>query len=258
MPPLLPAGSQQCRLRQPTMSNRTLASAMMGSVTTSSASAWTVIVPVKLTQLAKSRLAGFTPAVRQRLALAFALDTVSAAAASAAVSRVVVVTNDPNAERFENIGADIIPDRPDAGLNPALRHAATEVRRAGAITRLAAVSADLPCVRAGDLTRALTSAPAARWFVPDSHGTGTTMLAADAGSRWQPSFGEGSRDQHLALGMVEAQLEGIERLRRDVDTRADLRIARLLGVGAHTTRALDELVTVTAAATVDIATDEPA
>lgn len=198
-----------------------------------------MIVPVKLIQLAKSRLRGFTPAARQRLAWAFALDTVLAAASSQAVDRVVVVTNDPDAARFEEVGAEVIGDQPDAGLNPALSHAVRVVRRDAAVS-VAALSADLPCLRHEDLTRVLALAPAPRWFVPDWQRSGTTLLAAAGAARWQPAFGESSRLRHLELGMVEVGLEGMERLRCDVDTLADLRAARLLGVGAHTSQVLVE------------------
>ncbi len=80
-----------------------------------------MIVPVKQTAQAKSRLIGLAPDHRRELALAFALDTVNAALSATGVRRVVVVTNDPEAVEFERLGAEVLPDRPDAGLNPGVR-----------------------------------------------------------------------------------------------------------------------------------------
>ncbi|MGC1212363.1 MAG: 2-phospho-L-lactate guanylyltransferase, partial [Micromonospora sp.] len=56
---------------------------------------WTVVVPVKRLQVAKSRLRGALPAVpHEELALALAADTVRAVRACAAVAEVLVVTDD--------------------------------------------------------------------------------------------------------------------------------------------------------------------
>src|ERR1700712_3439645 len=89
--------------------------------------AWTIIIPVKQTTIAKSRLTGFDPATRRRFAIAFAQDTVTAALGCPEVRRVVVVTDDPVAGVLRELGAEVIPDAPDAGLNAALRYAADHV-----------------------------------------------------------------------------------------------------------------------------------
>ena len=76
---------------------------------------WVVIVPVKGTARAKSRL-GAHPE-RSQLAEAFALDTVTALLAAPAVSRVFVVTADDEiAERMSALGADIIRESVDREL----------------------------------------------------------------------------------------------------------------------------------------------
>ena len=54
---------------------------------------WTAVVPVKETARAKTRLTP-DPARRQRLALAFACDTVAALTRALRVAHVVVVTDD--------------------------------------------------------------------------------------------------------------------------------------------------------------------
>lgn len=201
-------------------------------------SAWTLILPVKQTAIAKSRLHDLPGLVRQRLALAFAQDAVSAAMKCPEVRRVVVVTNDPGWRQLADLGAEIVADLPDAGLNPALEHAAGLVRRRDPGAAVAAMSADLPAVRAADLSAAFNLAPAARWFVSDRSGEGTTLLAAAAPAGLAPSFGTSSRAVHRASGAEEVDDGRLERLRLDVDTSIDLELAVGLGVGAFTAAAL--------------------
>jgi len=210
------------------------------SLPTTSAQLWHVIIPVKLIAVAKSRLSPLGPDLRQRLAVAFALDVVAAARACPAVTQVVVVSNDPVAPQFAALGADVVADVPDAGLNPALVHAAQHIRAAAPDAAVAALSSDLASLDPETLTRAFDAAPDDRgWFVADAHGVGTTLLGAPSGVRWQPHFGHHSRAWHRDRGMTEVDVPGLERLRRDVDTEVDLWDARRLGVGPSTARALD-------------------
>ncbi|MDQ3456810.1 MAG: 2-phospho-L-lactate guanylyltransferase, partial [Actinomycetota bacterium] len=84
---------------------------------------WTVVIPVKRLAVAKSRLAD--PARNRDLALAFAQDTVRAAATAAGVARVLVVTGDDEVARaVAGSGAVVRPDVLIGGLNAALRSAA--------------------------------------------------------------------------------------------------------------------------------------
>jgi 2-phospho-L-lactate guanylyltransferase len=205
---------------------------------------WTVIIPVKRLTVAKSRLRGSLPGVdHDALVLAMAMDTVAAALASPVVGRVVVVTGDVMAgETARAIGAEVIADVPDAGLNPALAYAAATVRpRGGSVPGVAALAADLPALRADDLTDALRAAEAVaashatpvRAYVADAAGTGTVLLAASPDAGLEPCFGADSAAAHEASGAVA--LTGTWRtLRRDVDTAADLREAGRLGLGPRT------------------------
>ena len=195
---------------------------------------WGVVVPVKRLSLAKSRLAEHGDELRRELALAFAADVVAAALGCPSVREVLVVTDDPDAERLlAELGARVAPDRPDAGLNAALAHGASVLRAADASLPVAALSADLPALRPQDLQAALDAVPpAGRGFVPDAVGTGTTLLAARAPAELAPEYGTGSRALHLRSGAVE--LPAAAGLRRDVDTPEDLREALELGVGART------------------------
>lgn len=186
---------------------------------------------------AKSRLAPAAgPELRPRLALAFARDTVAAALSCPAVLDVVVVTDDQEARTaLAAIGARVVPDEPDRGLNAALAHGerAVRVRRPGAA--VAALNADLPALRPAELTRVLKyAAEFPRAFVTDAAGIGTTFLSAAPGVELRPAFGGPSRSRHLDSGAVEIDLTGIDSVRQDVDTGADLRAALVLGVGAHT------------------------
>jgi 2-phospho-L-lactate guanylyltransferase len=190
-------------------------------------------VPVKRLALAKTRLRSYGDAVRQELALAFAVDVVTAGLACAHVTRVLVVTDDARAaDALGAAGAQVVADDPDAGLNPALAHGAAVLREEG-LLGVAAVSADLPCLTPADLATALAAVqPGLRGFVVDAAGTGTTLLAAPPGVELAPAYGLASRTGHLASGAVE--LPAGRGLRLDVDTPEDLRAALALGVGAAT------------------------
>jgi 2-phospho-L-lactate guanylyltransferase len=192
---------------------------------------WGLVVPVKRLALAKTRLASYGDATRQELALAFALDVVSAALAAGNVAEVVVVTDDDRAAgALAAAGARVVADVPNAGLNPALEHGATVLTTSLGVATL---SADLPALRAADLDLALAAVPVGgRGFVVDVAGSGTTLLAAAPGQRLAPAYGPGSRAVHLASGAVE--LDGAPGLRLDVDTPEDLAEALRLGVGAAT------------------------
>lgn len=199
---------------------------------------WGVVVPVKQLSVAKSRLAPYGEAARRRLALAFAADVVTAAMRSRLVVHVVVVTDDPvAAQALTSIGAVVVGDEPAAGLNPALGYGAELLRASLPDCGVAALSSDLPALRADDLDTVLAAVPGAvRAFVPDAERLGTTLLAASPGLGLDPAYGEHSRLRHLDSGAVE--LPGSAGLQRDVDTPADLATAVALGVGPHTAAAV--------------------
>lgn len=196
---------------------------------------WAAVIPVKRLTGAKSRLAERAGEHRERLALALATDTVTATLACPRVHTLIVVTDDPVAAPvLADVGARVIPDEPDSGLNPALRHgAATAATTPGAC--IAALSADLPALRSHELARALDAAaghtPA---FVPDATGSGTTLYASGTGTTFAPEFGNRSRRRHAASGAKELTIDGIDSVRRDVDTAEDLQWALRLGVGPRT------------------------
>jgi 2-phospho-L-lactate guanylyltransferase len=208
---------------------------------------WSVVVPVKRPEFAKTRLADTAGSFRPELARAFAADTVAAALDCATVDQVIVVTDDAEAaEEARAAGADVVADTPDAGLNAALRHGAEAVRDAGGGRReggpVAAMSADLPALRPDELAVVLREAarhPSS--FVADTAGIGTTLYAAGSGVTFDPRFGGRSRAAHRAAGAVELDLSGIPSVRRDVDTGVDLWDAVRLGLGPRTAQVVARL-----------------
>ncbi|HEX6338708.1 MAG TPA: 2-phospho-L-lactate guanylyltransferase [Jiangellaceae bacterium] len=197
---------------------------------------WSIVIPVKRPEIAKTRLSEAVGELRPALARAFAADTVAAALACPAVELVVTVTDDPTfAAEARRLGAVVIADAPDAGLNAALRHGAEQARERRPDLAVAALSADLPALRPDELSLALTAAaehPVS--FVGDLAGLGTTLYGARPGVPFSPRFGGRSRAAHRAAGAVELMLDGIASVRRDVDTEVDLWDALRLGVGPRT------------------------
>ncbi|MBZ4323322.1 2-phospho-L-lactate guanylyltransferase [Streptomyces huiliensis] len=199
---------------------------------------WTLVVPLKPPARAKSRLAAAVGAgPRSALALAFALDTVEAALSCAAVRDVVVVTGDPSAAaELAAAGARTVAEPAGGGgLNAALAHGARTVRAERPRSGVATLNADLPALRPAELGRVLDSASEfPRAFLADAEGIGTTLLAAAPGMLLAPAFEGRSRARHRASGAREIGLPGVDSVRRDVDTLADLRAALALGVGPRT------------------------
>jgi 2-phospho-L-lactate guanylyltransferase len=169
---------------------------------------WTVVIPVKGTVSAKSRL-GASP----ELALAIALDTVAAASAFS----VIVVTSARLAPRFEALGARVVLDE-GHGLNAAVAQGI-----AAATGPVAVLLGDVPALQPVELAAALELAvqhPNA--FVADADGDGTVLITALDGADHRPAFGVHSRAAHVAAGYIELAIPLDSGLRRDVDTRAQL------------------------------------
>ncbi|HSP37352.1 MAG TPA: 2-phospho-L-lactate guanylyltransferase [Frankiaceae bacterium] len=200
---------------------------------------WTVVVPVKLLESAKTRLARED---RAALALAMAADTVAAASACAAVASVLVVTDDVRAAAALAGAADVVPDVPARGLNPALAHGAHVAAGRRPSDGIVALAADLPSLTAHHLEIALTAAEGvARGLVADAVGKGTVLLSAAPGIALEPRFGADSRVAHRAAGVIDLTDDlgdTVRGLRRDVDTLDDLQDARRIGLGPATVRVL--------------------
>ena len=194
---------------------------------------WSVVIPVKVLALAKSRLAGLENADRRALALAMAVDTVAAAVACPLVGAVVVVTDDQAVtSEVAALGAETIADSPAAGLNRALTAGADHASARWPGYGLAALLADLPALSAAELTAALTAASAlAQAYMADAAGSGTTLYTARPEAAFSPRFGPGSRARHRQAGATELDAPTDSGLRQDVDTFADLCSAAAIGLG---------------------------
>ncbi len=201
---------------------------------------WSIIVPVKPAVIGKSRLAPFAGDHRTALARAMALDTVGAVLACPRVVEVLAVTHDAESgAALAALGAVVVPDEPDEGLNAALLHGAAVAWERRPHSPIGAMLADLPALRPQDLAPVLDSAGRhPNSFVPDSAGIGTTLYCAGTRADFTPRFGGPSRAAHLATGAVELDLPADSSVRRDVDTETDLREAMRLGLGPRTRSAV--------------------
>lgn len=200
---------------------------------------WAVVVPVKGSSDAKSRL-GDMPE-RAALAEAFALDTVAALLAASAVHRVFVVTGSGRlGSRLAALGAVIVPEAVanrtgHDRLNAAIEQGLAAARRACPDSNLAVMTGDLPALRSADIDAVFGLAAAQpRSMVPDAEGIGTTTLFARAGVTFTPRFGLDSRATHETAGHLVLDLPSNSSVRRDVDTAADLDVVGALGLGPHT------------------------
>lgn len=200
-----------------------------------STAGWTVLLPLKQLSAAKSRLAPLPPGLRASLALAMAVDTAEAALGCPAVAAVRVNCNDERAAAaLAEVGCVVVADHHEGELNTGLAVLASQVRAVEPGAALAALTADLPALRPGDLTQALAAAGRhPRAYVSDAGGSGTTLLTARSWEPLRPAYGPGSSQRHRRSGA--APLRDISvRARRDVDTLNDLRDVAELGVGRHT------------------------
>lgn len=197
---------------------------------------WSIVVPVKRPEFAKTRLADAVGELRPQMARAFAADTVAAAMACELVDTVIVVTDDDEAAaETALLGARVVADAPDAGLNAALHHGAQAARSERPDAAVATLSADLPALRPEELHRVLLAAAEHDVsFVADASGIGTTLYASGPGATFDPRFGGRSRAAHRAAGAVELDVPDIPSVRRDIDTAVDLWDAMRLGLGPRT------------------------
>lgn len=189
---------------------------------------WVVIIPVKGTPQAKSRMDPI-----RGLPLAIALDTVEAALGAADV---LVVTSASAADSFKDLGAHVVIDD-GGGLNAAASQGLA-VAKSG---NRAVLLGDLPGLQPEELTEALEIALRfPRAFVPDAEGEGTALITALAGAAHRPAFGLQSRAAHQEGGYTELDVDPQSGLRRDVDTQTHLREIGSARLGTRTRTVLEE------------------
>jgi 2-phospho-L-lactate/phosphoenolpyruvate guanylyltransferase len=203
-----------------------------------------VIVAVKRLTAAKTRLAPmFSASVREDIVLGMLVDTLSAATRVPAVRMITVVTpDDVAAATAVDLGAAVVADpTPDGHPDPLNNAIATAEKVVSeSVSNIVVLQGDLPAIRAQELAAAIAAARRhRRSFVADRLGTGTAALCA-FGSPLDPRFGLNSAERHRHSGAVELS-GGWPGLRCDIDTPEDLAIARGLGMGPATMRAIEGL-----------------
>ena len=215
---------------------------------------WAMVIPFKGSPNGKSRLRGLSDERRARLALAFLEDTVAAVCSVDLVAHVVIVSDSAQVQSLGRFSAGhrrtglVTPIRivsdPGGGLNSAVVKGIEHARRVTPTALIAAMTSDLPCLDGNDLRFALNSAAQLdRSFVPDSSGSGTTMITVGPGVSPSPHFGISSRLAHEQTGHQLVELSDHSGLRFDIDTIADLNSAGSDGrrVGPFTLAAIREL-----------------
>ncbi|MGB6208678.1 2-phospho-L-lactate guanylyltransferase [Mycobacterium sp.] len=200
-----------------------------------------LIVAVKRLAAAKTRLAPvFSAQTRETVVLAMLVDTLTAAARVGAVQHITVITpDDAAAAAATDLGAQVLSDPTPEGhpdpLNNAI--AAAEQVVAQSVANIVVLQGDLPALQTQELAEAIAAARHhQRSFVADRLGTGTAALLA-FGVPLDPQFGPDSSARHRRSGAIE--LTGAwPGLRCDIDTPDDLAVARRLGMGPVTGRAV--------------------
>jgi 2-phospho-L-lactate guanylyltransferase len=187
----------------------------------------TAVVPVKRFAVAKSRLAtGVEETRKPELVAAMVADVLEAIASARLVERTIVVSQEPRAaELAAAAGADLLSDFDDASHSAAALAGIAVAEAAGAGC-VALLPGDCPLLDPRELDKMLTGVPDHYVAViPDRHGTGTNALVLAPPSAIEPSFGEGSRERHVAAARAAGVPYGVEELTSlglDLDTPADI------------------------------------
>lgn len=189
-----------------------------------------VIIPIKASGSAKSRLAGaLQPDERESLVGAMLEHVVGAAQGASQVTRVLLVGP-------SRLGLpETIPllTDPGKGLNPAIESAIEQITQGDEPLpeRLMVLFADLPEVTSAEIDLLAAAQPGTVAIAPDRHEIGTNALSLplSMAGQFRFAFGKDSFARHIAecdrLGLsAEVILSG--GLERDVDEPADLPDAR--------------------------------
>ncbi|HEX9967566.1 MAG TPA: 2-phospho-L-lactate guanylyltransferase, partial [Solirubrobacterales bacterium] len=160
------------------------------------------IVPVKRFAEAKQRLApGLDEERRQAVAAAMLGDVLEAIGAARAIEGTILVSGDPLAQEIAARSGgtiEVVPDPADEGHNVAAQAGIARAEANGA-SCIVLLPGDCPLLAPRDIDRLLTGVPSPyAAIVPDRHGTGTNALVLSPPGAIEPSFGEGSRERHVA------------------------------------------------------------
>lgn len=213
-----------------------------------------VILPVKPFDDAKERLAtGLSPAQRQLIARAMVTDVLAALARAKKVDAVVVISAEPAIAEIAGDVADAViaddrtghSDAAKAGVAWAIEHD---------YDRVVMLPGDCPLLDPQELDELIERT----WLdeiefavIPDRMGTGTNALVISPPDAIAPSFGPGSRQRHIAMGISAGRRVAeheVASLALDLDTADDLlELAERLSQGdheaVHTEQAVASLLT---------------
>lgn len=209
------------------------------------------LLPLKDLVQAKTRLAGLlSPSERRALAQSMAEDVLEVLAGHPEIHRTTLVSDDPGAHLLAaRYGAGFWPESLLAcrGLNAIAARASQRLLVLGE-QPLLLLHGDLPLLRREDISAVIECQRRCGGLVIgcDHRGTGTNLLAFDAGSVPPFCFGAGSCERHAA-GAKRAGIPARVLCRRgialDVDEPGDLgRLLRALApaCGSHTAKLLQE------------------
>ncbi len=203
----------------------------------------TAVVPVKRFAVAKSRLGpGVEETRKPDLVAAMVADVLEAISSARLIERTIVVSQEPRAaDLAAAAGADLLTDFDDAGHSAAALAGLAAAAAAGARC-VTILPGDCPLLDPRELDKMLTGVPDPYVAViPDRHGTGTNALVLAPPNAIEPSFGEGSRERHVAAAREAGIAYGVEELPSlglDLDTPADIVALTMkveLGGGARRT-----------------------
>ncbi len=187
----------------------------------------TAVVPVKRFAVAKSRLApGVEETRKPDLVAAMVADVLEAIGRARSIERTIVVSQEPRAaDLAAAAGAALLADFDDSGHSAAALAGIATAEAAGADC-VVVLPGDCPLLDPRELDKMLTGVPDPYVAViPDRHGTGTNALVLAPPSAIEPSFGEGSRERHVAAAKAAGIPYGVEELPSlglDLDTPADI------------------------------------
>jgi 2-phospho-L-lactate guanylyltransferase len=180
---------------------------------------WTILVPVKATSRGKSRI-DLPADVRGRLAMAMAMDTVSAAAQCGGV--LAIVEDAADGEALAQIPGVLVHLTAVSGLNESILDGLKVLSR-DRPSPIAVLPGDLPGALPAELAAALEKCGSQPFsVVPDHSGVGTTLLTATEIGALRPRYGVDSFRRHQDAGAIAIDLPDMSGLRWDVDVVTDL------------------------------------
>jgi 2-phospho-L-lactate guanylyltransferase len=187
------------------------------------------VVPVKSFSSAKQRLShGVASGARRSLAQAMFADVLGALRRADALDAIAVVTDDISAEAIaRRDGVVVLRDDARSGQSDATMIGVGYAQAEG-FEQVVLVPGDAPLLDPGELDELLWRAEREAIevvIVPDRHGTGTNGLVIAPPGAFEPAFGPGSYERHLAAakrsGAAYRTVE-LPSLALDVDTPDDL------------------------------------